>query len=200
VQQASLVQTSDGSISHEQFAIPSWLTSAVRASAGVSVAGIEHRGAAGLLPAPSANGDRGDQGTEDGRWKMEDGSSAAADPSSTVHPPSSPSPDAEPSNGNGSGVRKRKPALRFILHESDNEEADRMRLDGLIDLIERYPGSDGVRLFIHARDGDRIELALPDARACEELRSLGIEMLGPNGDADPLAASVRSRGVEALEV
>jgi hypothetical protein len=57
-----------------------------------------------------------------------------------------------------------------------------------------------VRLFIHARDGDKIELAMPDARACEELRSLGIEMLGPNGDADPLAASVRSRGVEALEV
>jgi hypothetical protein len=90
--------------------------------------------------------------------------------------------------------------LRFTLHESEDEEADRMRLDGLIDLIERYPGSDGVRLFIHARDGDKIELAMPDARACEELRSAGIEMLGPNGDADALGAAPRSRGVEALEV
>lgn len=196
VQQASLVQTSDGSISHEQFSIPSWLTSAVRASAGVTVASIEHRTAA-LLPGGngSASSDAPQRAAPDPSAHREQSgtNSRTADSAPGSAPPPSPVSEA-------SGVPRRKPALRFILHESDDEEADRMRLDGLIDLIERYPGSDGVRLFIHARDGDRIELAMPDARACDELRTLGIEMLGPNGDADPLAASIRSRGVEALEV
>src|SRR4029079_6309346 len=93
-----------------------------------------------------------------------------------------------------------KPALRFILHESNDAEADRMRLDGLIDLLRAHPGDDGVRIFIHAHDGDKIELTLPNARASVELRDLGIEMLGPNGDAEPLASQIRTRGVEPLEV
>ena len=57
-----------------------------------------------------------------------------------------------------------------------------------------------VRLFIHAHDGDRIELHLPDARACEQLRDAGVELLGPQGGAEPLPDLRKTRGVEPLEV
>jgi hypothetical protein len=76
----------------------------------------------------------------------------------------------------------------------------------LIALIERYPGNDSVRLFIHAADGDKIELAMPAARICDELREEGIALLGERGGAEPIepapvvAASRRTRGVEPLEV
>ena len=42
VQQVSLVQAADGTVSHEHFSIPSWLTEAVRSTAGVSVTRVEH--------------------------------------------------------------------------------------------------------------------------------------------------------------
>jgi hypothetical protein len=44
-----------------------------------------------------------------------------------------------------------------------------------------------VRLFVHARDGDRIELSMPDAIASDELREAGIAVLTPHGGADPIA-------------
>jgi hypothetical protein len=90
--------------------------------------------------------------------------------------------------------------LRFVLHESDDEEADRVRLDALVGLLDGFPGADPIRLFVHARDGDRIELTLPDARACEELRTAGIAALGPGGDAEALPAERRTAGVQPLEV
>jgi hypothetical protein len=97
--------------------------------------------------------------------------------------------------------------LRFYLHESSEPEADRTRLDALIALIERYPGEDTVRLFIHASDGDKIELGMPPARACDDLREEGLALLGEHGGADaietvppPPPSSRRTRGVEPLEV
>src|SRR5207248_5541497 len=87
----------------------------------------------------------------------------------------------EPSHANGATVR---PAIRFILHESPDEDADRVRLDALIEVLRQYPGGDDIRLFVHARDGDRIELTMPSARACEELRVAGIAALAPQGDAE----------------
>jgi hypothetical protein len=84
--------------------------------------------------------------------------------------------------------------------ESDDADADRTRLDALITLLASYPGNDAIRLFIHARDGDRIELHLPDAHACEGLRTAGIEALGPHGGADPLSDARKTRGVEPIEV
>jgi hypothetical protein len=90
--------------------------------------------------------------------------------------------------------------LRFFLHESDDAAADRARLDALVALIAGFPGTDLIRLFIHAHDGDRIELHLPDARACEDLRTAGIDVLGRQGGADPLPEPRKTRGVEPMEV
>jgi DNA polymerase-3 subunit alpha len=172
VNQVALVQAADGSLSHEHFEIPGWLTSAVRESAGVGVVSVEHE--------PPSNG----------------GGNGAAPPALET-----------PANGNGASVPAApKLILRFFLHETDDGDADRKRLDDLVALIERYPGADTVRLFIHANDGDRIELSLPSARACDELRDAGIALLADaQGGAEPIVtakapAPRKTRGVEPLEV
>ncbi|TAK55124.1 MAG: DNA polymerase III subunit alpha, partial [Dehalococcoidia bacterium] len=166
VQQVSLVQAADGSMSHEAFEVPAWLTEAVRASAGVAVADVRHS-----------------TGDDPPLARATNGGAAAPPPAPSI-----------PANG------QPRATLRFVLHESEDESADRERLDALVSLLGDYPGDDAVRLFIHARDGDRIELTLPDARACDELRTAGIAALGPQGSADPLAAPKRTIGVQPLEV
>jgi hypothetical protein len=104
--------------------------------------------------------------------------------------------------------------LRFYMHESQDEDGDRRKLDALIALIGEHPGEDVVRLFIHAADGDRIELSMPTANASEELRTAGITLLGEGGGAEELArpsqtagrpapggnGASRSYGVQPLEV
>jgi DNA polymerase-3 subunit alpha len=195
VQQLSLVQAADGSISHEHFAIPGWLTEAVRGTAGVAVTDVRHSAPAdgnngpanGAGGAPKANGTR----------RLANGDAAAASPASAgeqARTPTAPPPSAAQPSG-----EQRKP-LRFHLHESDDADADRARLDDLIALMASYPGDDPVRLFIHTRDDDRIELTLPDGRACDELRDAGLAILGPTGGADALPTQARTRGVEPLEV
>src|SRR4029079_10476683 len=94
----------------------------------------------------------------------------------------------------------RRAALRFFLHESDDDNVDRARLDALVELLGDYPGPDHIRLFVHTRDNDRIELHLPDADACPALRAAGIKLLGEHGGAEPLADPAKTRGVEPLEV
>jgi DNA polymerase-3 subunit alpha len=185
VNQVSLVQAADGSVSHEAFAIPPWLTDAVRDAADVSVVAVRH-----------GNGDANGNGTRRANGDSHGGAGNSG------------------AGGNGHAIVDAPVAaaeirqLRFFLHESDDPDADRARLDGLIALIERYPGDDTVRLFIHAQDDDKIELNMPRARVCEELRDEGVALLGDHGGADaiealvpPRAASARrTRGVEPLEV
>jgi hypothetical protein len=178
VQQVSLVQAADGSVSHEQFEIPAWLRDALRTSADVSVSDVQHDTPADpttKVAEPATNG-------SDGAAKA---SRAATNGAATATAPPA-----------------RRPArpLRFILHESDDHEADRARLDALIELLKKSPGSHPVRLFIHAGDGDRIELSMPDAAISEELREAGIAALGANGDAEPLPQDRRTVGVQPLEV
>jgi len=221
VNEVSLVQAADGSLSHEHFEVPAWLTAAVRSSADVSVVGVEHpggrRGGEGGGAAPIGGGANG---TARGAAPREEHGPSAGPRNGHAH--SGERRDGSAGNGgNGAGAGEAKgdaakgsaaPAggaarsrtLRFVLHESDDGEADRARLDALIALVERYPGEDRVRLFIHARDGDRIELALPAARACEELRAEGLAVLGEHGAAEAIAEGTapvrRTRGVEPLEV
>jgi DNA polymerase-3 subunit alpha len=174
-QQVSIVQTADGSMSHEHFEVPVWLTDAVRTSAGVGVVGVTHDSGNG-----NGNGHTGARNGGNGRSRP---------------------------NGNGGGAKPNNPApvrklLRFWLHESDDADDDRRRLDELVALIERHPGDDTVRLFIHARDHDRIELSMPPASISEELRAAGVALLEPRGGAEEIAevAQRRTRGVEPLEV
>jgi DNA polymerase-3 subunit alpha len=175
VNQVTLVQAADGSLSHETFEIPSWLTSAVRESAGVGVVSVEHE-------RPSNGGGNG------------------------AAPPALEAPPSANGNGHGIAVPTQRALLRFYLHETDDADADRRRLDELVALIERYPGSDVVRLFVHANDGDRIELSMPAARVCDELRDAGIALLADaRGGAEPITQVKappprKTRGVEPLEV
>jgi DNA polymerase-3 subunit alpha len=167
VQQVTLVQAADGSVSHERFEIPSWLTAAVRASTGVGVVEVRHEAPGATLATAQA--------------------------------------EAAPVNGsasNGTNGDAPRKTLRFVLHESADEEQDRGRLDALIALLGDYPGDDEVRLFVHARDGDRIELAMPSARACEELRRAGMSLLGDGSAAEEVAAPLprRTPGPQPLEV
>ncbi|MDE3095257.1 MAG: DNA polymerase III subunit alpha [Chloroflexota bacterium] len=157
VQQVSLVQAADGTVSHERFTVPDWLTSAVRASAGVGFVDVRRAG-----PGAMANGQGG--GDDAGKRRSGANGHAAGD----IAPHEAPS------------------TLRFFLHESDDADEDRRRLDALIALIGAYPGRDHIRLFIHARDGDRIELSMPEGRACDELRAAGIALLAPQGGAEPM--------------
>ncbi len=236
VQQVSLVQAADGSISHEHFHIPAWLTEAVRTTAGVSITNIQHDadtpsngtassavGARGGVPAPGSSADAPnntsaartvaparDDARGGGSSLRTDRSSdlsptpsnGAATPTATTTRAASHTTRNGANNGNGataSPPRTSRAALRFFLHESDDQHDDRARLDSLVSLIADYPGTDPIRLFIHAADGDRIELDLPDARACEELRAAGIDILGRQGGADPLPAPPTTRGIEPLE-
>jgi len=186
VQQLSLVQTADGSFSHESFQIPAWLTAAVRTSAGVSVTNVRPALPAGATedvpPPPSAAA----MAQQNGNGHAKSAEAAA----SIAEQPAPPAP----------ARRKHAAALRFTLHESDNPDADRAHIDALIEVLKQYEGTDAVRIFIHCNDGDMIELTLPSARACDELRAAGIAALGPQGGAEPLTAAGRTRGVESLEV
>ncbi|MBF6600962.1 MAG: DNA polymerase III subunit alpha [Dehalococcoidia bacterium] len=176
VQQVSLVQAADGSFTHDRFAVPDWLTSAVRASAGVGLVDVlpERGPAAATGRGPHGNGHArvgtGSAVPEQQRPADDEDRSARA-PTSGVQPPASAPPSAAAS-------------LRFFLHETDDPEGDRGRLDQLIALIAAHPGADHVRLFVHARDGDRIELSMPDADASDALRDAGVAILEPHGGAD----------------
>jgi len=172
VQHVSLVQAADGSVSHERFTVPEWLTSAVRASAGVGVVDVRREGPG----ATNGNGFANGNGGRDGSHR--DGAAAVSVPAAGDAPA-----------GNGAAASRRT-TLRFFLHESDDPDDDRRRLDDLVALITKHPGDDRIRLFVHARDGDRIELAMPDGRATAELREAGIALLTPHGGAEALAGPV----------
>jgi DNA polymerase III subunit alpha len=183
VQQVSLVQAADGSMSHERFEMPAWLTDAVRASAGVGVVEVQHDGPP-EEELPPANGHVGGERPENGAGDGP-GAMRADAPADTEE-----------------RAAASEVMLRFVLHESDDEEADRLRLEALIRVLESHPGPDEMRLFVHTRDGDRIELSMPEARACDELRERGVAALVPNGGVEEAAARrpARTHGVQPLEV
>jgi DNA polymerase-3 subunit alpha len=84
--------------------------------------------------------------------------------------------------------------LLIAVRETHDEEADRSRLAGLMTAIVDFPGSDEVRLLVRMRDDQRVELALPTARACDELCLRVAQLLGEWGEARLEGAA----GVEAL--
>ena len=204
VQQASLVQAADGTISHEQFAIPTWLTQAVRDNAGVSVTrvdsgntnsgasppnglGRDDASARGVSTPPNAPTQPESQLKKAPSGSGGNGAAAAVlepEPVATIVAPT----PAPTTNGNGTAHRK---LLRFYLHESAQPDDDLARIDTLIDLLKEHPGHDAVRIFIHAHDGDRIELSLPDADVTDDLRVAGVRLLGDGGGAEPIVSPKR---------
>ncbi len=84
--------------------------------------------------------------------------------------------------------------LLIAVRETHDEEADRLRLAGLMTALVDFPGSDEVRLIVHMRDDQRVELALPTARACDELCHRVAQLLGEWGEARLESAA----GIEAL--
>ena len=68
------------------------------------------------------------------------------------------------------GIGPRPPTvLRVTLEETEDEAADRARMAALVACLRDFPGDDPVRLRVRQSDGQEVELALPSARACEEL-------------------------------
>jgi hypothetical protein len=59
--------------------------------------------------------------------------------------------------------------LRITLEETEDEAADRARVAALVACLQDFPGDDPVRLRVRQADGQEVELALPSARACDEL-------------------------------
>jgi DNA polymerase-3 subunit alpha len=82
------------------------------------------------------------------------------------------------------------------VRETEDEAADRERLAGLMATLVDFPGEDEVRLVVHTRVGDKVELALPAAKACEELRVRMLEVLQGSGEA----RLDQSRGGEPVAV
>jgi hypothetical protein len=111
--------------------------------------------------------------------------------------PPSPRPAARqpsPRSGQSAPVSRR---LLISLRETEDEAADRERLANLMAALVDFPGEDELRLIVHTRVGEQVELALPAARACDELRARVADVLLEWGEArleqtragDPLAAS-----------
>jgi hypothetical protein len=70
--------------------------------------------------------------------------------------------------------------LQLVLQETEDEAADQRRLAALFRLLQSQPGADTVRLAIHTREGERIDLALPSAQLDEALREKLREALEGN--------------------
>jgi DNA polymerase-3 subunit alpha len=111
--------------------------------------------------------------------------------------PPSPRPAAgQPSSRGGQSVPVSR-RLLISLRETEDEAADRERLADLMAALVDFPGEDELRLVVHTRVGEQVELALPAARACEELRARVADVLLEWGEArleqtragEPLAAS-----------
>ena len=73
-------------------------------------------------------------------------------------------------------------SLRIDLHETDDEDADRDRLERLLSALRDVPGEDDVRLTVHTLGGGTQSVALPSARASEELTARLSKVLSDAGE------------------
>ena len=81
-------------------------------------------------------------------------------------------------------VEPRTSVLRIALEETEDEAADRARVGALVACLRDFPGDDPVRLRVRQSDGQEIELALPSARACEELVERLRQAVGEQGQVE----------------
>jgi DNA polymerase-3 subunit alpha len=71
--------------------------------------------------------------------------------------------------------------LRVAMEETEDEAADRARVEALVACLRDFPGDDLVRLRVRQSDGQEVELALPSARACPELIARLSDVVGERG-------------------
>jgi len=72
-------------------------------------------------------------------------------------------------------------SLRITLEETDDPDQDHERLRALVNALRDYTGEGAVRLAIRQRDGEEVEMALPNARLSPELTQRLGEIVGPWG-------------------
>ncbi len=80
-------------------------------------------------------------------------------------------------------------AVRIVLEETDDEAADRARVEAIVACLRNFPGDDPVRLRVLQADGQEITLALPSARKCEDLQTRLAEAVGEHGRVELQEAS-----------
>ncbi|MGB2694390.1 MAG: DNA polymerase III subunit alpha [Dehalococcoidia bacterium] len=91
----------------------------------------------------------------------------------------SPSPTVRPADSPVATATRA--ALRIELRETEDESADRDRLQRLMAALRDFPGEDEVRLTVRTLDGESQRVALPAARASAELTARLQEVLGDAG-------------------
>ena len=98
-------------------------------------------------------------------------------PSPTGDPPRPATLDPRPSVT----ATATRSVLRIELRETEDEAADRDRLQRLLAALRSHPGQDEVRLTVRTLDGAAQDVALPPARTGEELTSRLAEALSDAG-------------------
>jgi DNA polymerase-3 subunit alpha len=97
-----------------------------------------------------------------------------------------------------STVKPRASAVvRITLEETEDEAADRARVAALVACLRDFPGDDPVRLRVRQADGQEVELALPSARASEELVGRLREVVGEQGRVEIEQISRKSLDIHA---
>ena len=134
-------------------------------------------------PEPAAQNQEAASNLEAGGSKLEgvpDNAPSQATP--PARPPAR--PPAQPSTSAPSPVATAaRASLRIELRETNDEDADRDRLQRLLSALRDFPGDDDVRLTVRTLDGAAQRVALPSARACPELTAELANILSDAGEA-----------------
>ena len=170
MQQVELYRPEDGAPG--DFRPPDWLTKEQGTRNGEEKTRNEERA--------TGNGDLGDgvpQPPGDEPGTQSPGPTLAEKVTSEPQPAT---PNPPPSDQPAVAIARRT-ALRIELRETEDEVADRDRLQRLLATLGEFAGDDDVRLTVHTLDGASKQVALPSARACPELLERLSEVLGEAG-------------------
>jgi hypothetical protein len=142
----------------------------------------------------AGNGEQGDgalDGTAEPRTQNPE-PNASDPPTLDPSPPSDQRPatsDQPAGVATASRTQTRAASLRIELRETEDEAADRDRLQRLLAALRDFPGEDEVRLTVRTLDGASQRVALPSARACPELTARLADVLSDAGEAQVVGKS-----------
>jgi len=126
-------------------------------------------------------------GVEAGNGKREAGQPLDPRPPTPDPVPSDQRPAA--SDQSAVAVATKRATLRIELRETEDEDADRDRLERCLFALREFPGDDEVRLTVHTLDGAAHPLALRvRVRACAELTARLADVLSDGGEAQVVGA------------